>query len=112
MERFDLEIPAKIKIPASGREDEAFDLLTTDISSGGAFFHTSQPLPEGTDVKIDLVLPISKLMKSLEKAKGDSTHTYIKISGTVLRAESKGMAICFNEDYEICPLKGESSTEH
>lgn len=108
LKRFDLEIPAKIKISTSGEGEEVHDLITSDISSGGAFFHTSKPLPEGTDVKIDLILPLSKL-RELE---GNYDHTYIKISGTVLRTESRGMAICFHKDYEIRPWKGEKSTEH
>src|SRR4030042_5309019 len=61
VKRFDLEIPAKIKVAAPNQEEEALDLLTSDISSGAAFFPTPEPLAEGTDVKIDLILPISKL---------------------------------------------------
>jgi len=112
LERFDLEIPARIKVAASHKDEEAIDLLTSDISSGGVFFHTTQPLAEGTDVKIDLVLPINKLCKGLEEGKGDYQHAYIKISGKVLRTESRGMAIVFNEDYEITPWHGAKSTEH
>jgi len=63
---------------------------------------TTQPLPEGTEVKIDLVLPLDKLRK-LEKG---VKHAYIKVRGTVLRTESTGMAICFDEDYQIRPWKG------
>jgi len=112
LERFELEIPARIKVSTAERKEEALDLLTSDISSGGAFFHTSQPLEEGTDVKIDLILPIKKLMKEIDKAGGDFQHTYIKISGKVLRTESRGMAIVFNEDYEISPWQGEKTVEH
>jgi hypothetical protein len=112
LKRFELEIPARIKIGASNKKDRALELLTSDISSGGAFFHTSQPLAEGTDVKIDLVLPISRLCKSLDKGEGEYQHAYIKVTGKVLRTESKGMAIVFNEDYEISPWHGEKAVEH
>ena len=113
LERFDLEIPAKIKVAASYKKEEIIDLLTSDISSGGAFFHTTQPLAEGTDVKIDLILPITKLCKRLEEeGKGEYQHAYIKISGKVLRTESRGMAIVFNEDYEISPWHGDKTVEH
>jgi len=112
LKRFDLEIPARIKVTTAEREGEALDLLTSDISSGGAFFHTSQPLVEGTDVKLHLILPISRLWKSLDEGEGEYQHAYIKISGKVLRTESRGMAIVFNEDYEISPLSGEKVVEH
>ena len=108
--RFELEIPAKIEVLAEGRkeEEEGLSLLTSDISSGGAFFHTSQPLPEGTDVKIDLVLPLDRL----KELKEDCDHVYIKITGTVLRSESDGMAIYFNDDYHFIPKKGENINQH
>jgi hypothetical protein len=112
LKRFELEIPARIKIGTSNKEDPALDLLTSDISSGGAFFHTSQPLAEGTDVKVDLVLPISRLCKSLDEGEVEYQHAYIKVSGKVLRTESRGMAIVFNEDYEISPWHGEKAVEH
>ena len=112
LERFELEIPAKIKVISPQQEDISLDLLTSDISSGGAFFYTKQPLEKGTDVKIDLILPINKLIKKIDDLAGDFQHTYIKISGKVLRTESRGMAIVFNEDYEISPWQGEKTVEH
>jgi len=109
LERFDLEIPAKVKVTVSAEVEEVCDLLTNDISSGGAFFHTDEPLPEGTTVEIDLILPLSKLIKTLE---GSSQYTRIKVNGQVLRSESKGMAVSFHEDYQISPWNGRQSTEH
>ena len=97
LERFDLELPATIELLTSDQEKSLVNLLTTNISSGGAYFHTPQPLPEGTQVKIDLVLPIDKL----RKLKDEHKQAYIKVTGTVLRSESEGMAICFEEDYQI-----------
>ena len=101
-ERFDLEIPAKIELRTSGEEKEVLDLLTSNICSGGAFLHTVQPLPAGTPVKIDLILPLPKL----KELKDDYQQAFIAVTGTVLRSESTGMAICF-EDYQIRPLKAE-----
>ena len=110
LERFNLEIPARIKTTLSRKEEEAIDLLTSDICSGGAFFHTAKPLAEGTDVKIDLILPITGLCKKLDEGRGEGGYqrAFIKISGKVLRAESEGMAIAFNEDYEISPWHEET----
>lgn len=99
-ERFDLNITAKIETVISGqaKDKEILNLLTKDICSGGAFFHTAQPLPEGTEVKIDFVLDINKLKKLTE------SRAYIKIKGTVLRSNSEGMAICFHKNYKITPI--------
>jgi len=101
LERFDLEIPAKIGVMDSGQEEEILNILTTNVCSGGAFFHTTQTLPEGTPVKLDLILPLEKL----RKLKEGHQQAYIKVSGMVLRSESTGMAICFDEDYRIRPCR-------
>jgi hypothetical protein len=103
LERFDLKIPAKIEIGNSDHEEEITDLMTKDICAGGAFFHTSQPLPTGTNVKIDLILPLERL----KKLNNDWPQAYIKVTGTVLRSESSGMAINFDEDYHIRPWRRE-----
>ena len=58
LERFDLKMPAKIESTTSDQEEKLLDLLTSNISSGGAFFHTTQPLREGSQVKIDLAYPL------------------------------------------------------
>jgi hypothetical protein len=99
--RFRLEIPAKIEMIGSEWGKAGRDLRTSNISSGGAFFHTEQPLPEGTPVKIDLILPLEKL----KKLKKDHRRAYIKVTGKVLRSESKGMAISFDQKYVIRPLR-------
>jgi len=97
LERFDLELPTTIELLTSDQEKSLLNLLTTNICSGGAYFHTTQPLPNGTQVKIDLVLPLDKL----RKLKDEHKQAYIKVTGTVLRSESEGMAIFFDEDYQI-----------
>ena len=107
LERFNLKIPAKIEAAISEGE-EIPDLMTGDTGSGGAFFHTLRPLPEGTDVEIDLVLPIAKL----KKLQDDYPQIKIEITGTLLRSESKGMAIHFNRDYDIHPRRRKQPTRH
>ena len=106
LERFEFNIPAKIeRMPLDHREtkEKQLDLLTSDISSGGAYFHTVQPLPEGTDVKIDLILPLDKL--KLLKTDSDVQKILIKVKGTIVRSESRGMAIRFDRNYRIMPFK-------
>jgi hypothetical protein len=99
--RFRLDIPAKIEVINSALERKKHDLKTSNISSGGAFFHTKQPLPEGTPVKIDLILPLERL----KQLKNDHKQAYIKVTGKVLRSETKGMAISFDQNYIIRPLR-------
>ena len=108
LERFELKIPAKIEVMTSDKDKETLDLFTSDICAGGVFFHTDQPLPEGTDVKIDLVLPLEQIKKLSEK----SSHAYINITGTVIRSASSGMAVCFNKNYKIQPWNRKESPEH
>ena len=111
LERFNLQLPAKIESIASDGEmnnREISNIMTMDICSGGAFFQTTAPLPEGTEVKIDLILPLD----NQEKIKDDFKHVFIAVTGTVLRSEQKGMAVCFNRHYQIRPLKGREATHH
>jgi hypothetical protein len=95
--RFDLEIAATIELLTPGQERELLNLPTSNICSGGAYFHTTQPLPEGSRVKVDLDLSLDRL----ERLKEGCRQAYIKVTGEVLRSESEGMAICFDEDYQI-----------
>jgi hypothetical protein len=97
LKRFDLEIPATIELMDSDREEGTVNLRTSNMCSGGAYFHTTKPLPEGTRIKIDLVLPLDRLKRLEDGCK----QAYIKITGRVLRSGSEGMAICFDEDYQL-----------
>jgi hypothetical protein len=108
LERFDLKLPARIEPVRETEEREILTLMTSDICAGGAFFHTNDPLPEGTEVRIDLVLPLKKLKELAE----DYDHAYIKVTGKVLRRETGGMAICFNRGYQIRPHKGKEVSRH
>ena len=100
LERFDLRCPATITVISGDDEhqNELKNLLTKNICSGGAYFHTDQPLAEGTPVKIDLFLRIDELKKL------DSRQAQIKVQGEVVRSESGGMAICFKDNYSIKPI--------
>ena len=103
LERFDLHIPATIELLITRQEKELIRLLTKNVCSGGAYFYTTKPLPESTPVKIDLVLPLDKLKTLKDKWK----HALIKVTGKVLRSEPEGMAVCFDDDYQIHPWKPE-----
>lgn len=99
-ERFDLGLASRITVKGRKRTSgkEPLDLTTENISSGGAFFHTDQSLPEGTEVVIDIILPLERL----KKMKG--THARVNVEGVVLRAGEEGMAIRFNRNFNILPV--------
>ena len=97
VERFLLELPGQISV-VEDKDQRILDLLTRDVCAGGAFFYTDQPLPVGTEVKVDLVLLIERLKKL------SGSKALLKISGKVIRHEGNGMAVCFEEDYDISPL--------
>jgi hypothetical protein len=101
IERFKLKLPARVavisQVPEQGKG--IMRLETDNICSGGAFFNTSSPLPEGTQVRLDLLLDLNGL--GIPKRR----HPHIKVLGDVLRSESSGMAIQFDKSYQIIPSK-------
>jgi c-di-GMP-binding flagellar brake protein YcgR len=105
LERFTIELPAKIEVADAEQRERLLNLFTKDISSGGAYFRTQKPLPVGTEVRVDLVLPLDKLRKFLS----DRDKVTVNVTGTVLRAEPRGMAIGFSEDYRFGSVKRNKS---
>ena len=102
LDRFDVALSATIRSGAPhGEGGETISrLLTKDICEMGAYFSTSQPLSEGTEVRVELILPLSEL--KLKRVKEDKS--LISVDGTVLRTEAKGMAIGFSKSYAIIAL--------
>ena len=97
MERFDLKLPTKLFWTGIEREQVSIELMTSNISAGGAFFKTQQPLSVGTDVKINMELPLNKFKDVRFK------RSYINVLGSVIRIDQQGMAICFDKKYKILP---------
>ncbi len=91
-ERYDLEFPAQITVSGG---DEAHAFTTENLSTSGVLFNTSRPLPIGTDLKLQLVLPLD----TLRSIKGKTLN--INITGKVVRINAGGMAVKFNPDYKI-----------
>lgn len=94
MERFRLALPSVISV--SG-EEKVLDLQTSNICAGGVYFKTEQALAEGTEVKIDLIIPLDELRDLKGK------NTLIRVLGKVIRTDKEGMAIGFDEDYQVMP---------
>ncbi len=100
LERFDLEVPAKIEVLSSADMTPITELLTRDICAGGAYFPTKALFPTGTKVKLDILLPLRSV-----SAVGDNTRGLIKVNGTVIRSGPAGMAIGFDGGYLITPFR-------
>jgi Tfp pilus assembly protein PilZ len=97
MDRFSLELPALLSIKDENRKQRSIEVMTGDICSGGAFFRTNKPFTVGTDVKMDLILPSDKFKKLGGK------RSRINVSGSVIRTDELGMAVCFDKKYRIAP---------
>jgi hypothetical protein len=97
-ERFELELPAELAAAGLSESEAKIAAKTVDVSAGGAFFLTKKSVSVGTPVEIELLLPLDKL----KKIKGKRAQ--IKVSGIVVRSVKKGLAVCFDENYEILPL--------
>lgn len=93
-ERFDMAVPVLIECLRPKRRKRLF-LMTTNLSAGGAYFNTPKPFPTGADVKVDVLL----------HDKGQESCPVINVTGRVLRSEPNGMAVLFNEDYEITAME-------
>ena len=87
IERFELEIPAFLKLK-NGKHNGAIEHKTKNISSKGAFIYVEEPISVGSDVNVDLILP---------------NNSKIKVDGTVIRSDQKGIAVCFDTNYQIFP---------
>lgn len=111
MERFSIQLNANlIKLSKDGEISQPPELnaplelstplalSTNDICAGGAFFKTDSPLPVGSDVEVDLVLPFETL-KALS-----SDQIRVRVTGAVLRSNAEGMAVVFDKGFEIIPI--------
>lgn len=98
MERFSLELPAQLhRMDDTAAASAPVASYSTDISACGGFFVTDMPMPVGTEVAIDLFIPLDALQKTGRK-------TRVHISGFVVRTAVGGVAISFDEQYQIFPL--------
>lgn len=99
-ERFDLEIPGIIGLLNQDQSKaDTVSLKTVNICAGGAFFKTDVSIPSGTRVKLDLTLTIDKLQELLD------SQCRIIVEGEVIRIEDEGIAVKFDDNYELMPVK-------
>ena len=97
MERFTLELKARVSLRSNDGDREWINVMTSNICAGGAFLRTRQPFRVGVKLYFEAVLPISRRTSKRKNA-------LIKTSGVVIRREEVGMALRFDDEYEILPL--------
>lgn len=100
LERFDLAAPARLIVEAEGGNRAQLNLTTKDVSSAGAYLFCPKPLVEGVRVKMEILISLgtaSRLLREKGKAR-------IKVKGTVIRVDTDGIAIRFENKYKITAL--------
>ena len=91
MERFDLELTVYFSMLDKSKKKKSYEFMISNISAGGAFFNTDKPLATGSNVKLSIIFPLGKFKNVKHKA------SQLNLSGSVIRTDYKGMAICFAE---------------
>ena len=96
-ERFDLKLPAVVSMMDENRKRVSCEVITRDVSSGGAFLLNCKPMPVGSDVKVSLMI----FLENRYKLKMEKIH--VDINGRVIRINEHGIAVCFDKKYKIFP---------
>jgi hypothetical protein len=105
--RFALRLRAEVEtLHPDNHDRKRWILDTRNVSAGGAFFYTNTPFPKGQRVKVKLFLKQPRL------AKPSATFAEVSVNGTVLRSESTGMAVAFDEKYHMAPSRAPDDPAH
>jgi hypothetical protein len=96
-ERFNIPLYVRLESMKSNRK-EILEYKTSDISISGAFIPSGKSLPEGTRFTLDFMIPNDNIKKFqyVKKLKGSTA--------TLVRSNSKGMAVHFDRDRYIVSM--------
>jgi hypothetical protein len=97
MRRFGLELKTRVSLKSNSRNRKWTDAMTSNISAAGAFLRIRQPFPIGSRLDFETVLPLRDKNSKVKDA-------LVRTSGVVIRNEEAGMAVCFDNGYEILPF--------
>ncbi len=109
--RFSLDLQVKIMAESRTGVTPLLEFVTANISTGGAYLKTETPLPIASKVHLEFLLSLEDVQKLHFVLSLDSLRAYkdkrvwVKASGIVIRVDKKGMAIIFDENYQILPME-------
>jgi c-di-GMP-binding flagellar brake protein YcgR len=110
-ERFSLVLPTKIMAESRTGVTPLLELVTADISAGGAFIATSRPLPLASKVRLEFFLSLEELAQlrfilseeSLKVWQGE--RAWVTVTGVVIRVERNGVAVIFDRNHQVSPVR-------
>jgi PilZ domain len=105
LRRFNLKLPCTL-CAYGGKEQARCELVTSNISSGGAYFSTLSPYTVGTRLSMRLMI---------QRSKSGSAAAYracVGVHGEVVRADAWGMAVEFDDVYRIFRISSEKNNRH
>jgi len=114
-ERFSMMLPVRVSRETETGVDVKFEGVIANISSGGAFIATDKPLPVSTKVYLEFLISTEerkklKFILSFETLRHfQGRAAWVKASGIIIRHENNGMAIIFDDDYQLSPLHAAGS---
>lgn len=108
--RYPLRIQSKMTAATLSGQTPMLEFTTANISAGGAFVETDNPLPLVSKVHLEFLISLEELtalkfvlsQESLKNWKGQ--RVWVRASGIVIRHEPTGMAIMFDDNYQIHPM--------
>jgi hypothetical protein len=114
-ERLFLDLQARVT--SRFTDDTATDFIETlaaNISAGGAFLRTERPLPMASKVQVEFLLSFENLKKlkfilsvqTLKQLTGRQVK--VRATGVVIRQEEGGVAIIFDQNYQLTPMQSVS----
>ena len=115
-ERFALHPQAKVTARFSDTGvQETIETAAENISAGGVFLKTPRPLTMAGKVTVEFLLAVDDLRKlkfilsteTLRQINGD--QVWVKASGVVIRQDTGGAAVIFDQNYQITPMRSASS---
>jgi len=96
LERFELKLPALVHLPVRTNGNGYHLLLTRNVSSGGAYFHTMEPLSCNGQVHVEMLFKVKTSDNQIK-------YSYVATTGEVVRRDETGIAVRFDDEYTLSP---------
>jgi c-di-GMP-binding flagellar brake protein YcgR len=109
--RFFLNLQARISAELKDSPSPLIETVTANISAGGAFLATDHSFPIASKVRMEFLVTYEDLKKlrfilsyeSLKKLADNKV--WITATGIVIRRETHGVAVIFETNYQLTPLR-------